>query len=68
MIKSVMLFIALSVAAISADSYLGSVKCPEDGCMMYYTGQDDWCVGTRCRHVAYYRCGCCNETYKVYVD
>lgn len=43
-------------------------ECPDDGCSMYYTGKDRWCVGPRCRHIKIFRCGCCSKEWGVYAD
>jgi hypothetical protein len=65
--KKLILFIFAIV--IMATSLLAAwYECPDDGCSLVYTGKDDYCVGINCRHIAYYRCGCCNKIWKIYVD
>jgi hypothetical protein len=68
MIRRFILY-ALAVAALLLPVTLladSPPACPDDGCCMYYTGKDDWCVGIRCRHVKYYKCGCCGKLWGVY--
>jgi hypothetical protein len=51
----------------AVDMY-GSYQCPEDGCTLFYTGKDDFCVGMGCKHVQYYKCSCCAKIWRVYVN
>lgn len=58
----------INAEMITAVNYGEMYNCPDDGCTLYYTGRDLYCVGSRCRHVQIYKCGCCNKEWQVYVN
>lgn len=61
--KKFLFLLAFLIAPIFG--YGESYKCPDDGCSLILA-RTEFCVGTRCRTVKIYQCGCCSKEWSVY--